>query len=182
MSTHVPRGVKPDAIRTVPPTETSVLIPSVVPGGRSSSSFETRRVRGKAWRTVSPLVRCRFRVLQHGQHVVVLRDRPESAAAGLGVEVDGCFALEALEDLPRLMILEEVVVEEVDAIAKHECGVAHAETMAVGDGVQRGSAADPSSSSVQRGCARPPTDGRPDRERRPSSRPRTRARSRLGAR
>jgi hypothetical protein len=54
-------------------------------------------------------------VAQDRLDVGVLRQRPEAAAARLGVEVDRRLALESLEDLPRLVIGEEILVEEIDA-------------------------------------------------------------------
>ena len=54
-------------------------------------------------------------VLEHGADVVELRQHPEAAApVGLGVEVHGRVALERLEDLPRLVVREEVVVQQID--------------------------------------------------------------------
>ena len=55
----------------------------------------------------------RPRVLQHGEHVVVLRQCPEAAPRRLRMEVDGRLPLQALEQLPGLVVGEEVVVEEV---------------------------------------------------------------------
>jgi hypothetical protein len=56
----------------------------------------------------------RLGVAQHGAHVVVPRDRPEAAAVRLGVPVHGRLALQLVEHLPRLVVREQVVVEQVD--------------------------------------------------------------------
>jgi hypothetical protein len=62
-------------------------------------------------RRAPDLRRERLGVAQHGVHVGVLRHRPEAAPVRLGMEVDGRLALEQLEDLPRLVVCEKVVVE-----------------------------------------------------------------------
>ncbi len=54
-------------------------------------------------------------ILQHGPHVVELGDHPEAAiAVGPGVKVHRRLLLQRLEHLPRLVVGEQVVVEQID--------------------------------------------------------------------
>ena len=59
-------------------------------------------------------------VLEHRDDVVVAGHVPETAPARLLVPVDGRFPAQQLEDVPRLVLREEVVIEEIDIVeARH---------------------------------------------------------------
>ena len=67
-------------------------------------------------RSAADLRRIRLRVAEDREHIVVLGERPEAAAVGLGVAVDGRLTLEQVEHLPRFVVGEQVVVEQIDRL------------------------------------------------------------------
>ena len=64
-------------------------------------------------RRATGLGRERLGALEHIEDIVVFRHAPEPVVL-IGVPIDGCLALHPFEDLPRLTIYEQAVVEQVE--------------------------------------------------------------------